>query len=180
MVSFLQLLALAGHQAESVSCSKYQTAVATSTGDVYSWEGKNCKADTIPVPLRVHGMKHATKVSVGENHSVVVAALSVPEYPLSAAGPRPSAATQSFCSFDDEVERSSEMDDDEVLVDVFSPKNADAGSRPLPSLKDLCQRQVAQSIVEPKNALQILEFADSLGADILRGHCEVISRSSRL
>ncbi|CAM6113513.1 unnamed protein product [Calypogeia fissa] len=48
----------------------------------------------------------------------------------------------------------------------------DGVSGPVPSLKDLCQRVAAQSVVEPKNALQVLEFADALSADILKGHCK--------
>ncbi|CAM6101074.1 unnamed protein product [Calypogeia fissa] len=176
-----QLLSLAGQQAVSVSSSKFQTAVATAAGDVYSWDGKNCKADTIPVPVRVHGIKHATQLSVGENHTVAVAALFIPEYPQR-AGPEPLSSNQSLSKTDEEVELSPETEDEDISADVLSPRKWQPGldgvSGPVPSLKDLCQRVAAQSVVEPKNALQVLEFADALGADILKGHCkEFISRN---
>ncbi|KAL2643085.1 hypothetical protein R1flu_010672 [Riccia fluitans] len=167
-----QLLSMAAHQAVAVSCGKYRTGVVTSTGDVYTWDGENAKAETVPVPVRVHGIKHATLLSVGENHSVVGAAFVIPDYP-------PGVQTKSTTPFQrsrsgsDEIDIGSESEDDR---ETSSPPHAltdvNLGSRSVPSLKDLCQRVIAQQVVEPKNALQLLEFADSLGADLLRKHCE--------
>lgn len=47
-------------------------------------------------------------------------------------------------------------------------------SKGIPSLKSLCEKVAIQYIMEPKNAIQLLEVADSLEAKELKKHCEVI------
>ncbi|KAL3696325.1 hypothetical protein R1sor_010401 [Riccia sorocarpa] len=167
-----QLLSMAAHQAVAVSSGKYRTGVVTSTGDVYTWDGENAKADTVPVPVRVHGIKHATLLSVGENHSVVGAAFVIPEYPLTEQTKSTTPFQRSRSGFDDTDVGSESEDDKEVSSPLEDFTGVNLGGRTVPSLKDLCQRIIAQQVVEPKNALQLLEFADSLGADLLRKHCE--------
>lgn len=44
----------------------------------------------------------------------------------------------------------------------------------VPSLKDLCEKTAIEYIADPRNSIQLLEIADSLGADNLKKHCEVI------
>ncbi|KAG6548207.1 hypothetical protein Mapa_010258 [Marchantia paleacea] len=164
-----QLSSMAAHQAVALSSGKYRTGVVTSTGDVYIWDGEDAKAETLPIPLRVHGIKHATHLSVGENHSVVGAAFVIPDYPVD-------ICTTSFTQPTRSVEEDIDVDSEGEDLENFSPRKAAIGfssvSKSAPSLKNLCQKVIAQQVVEPKNALQLLEFADSLGADLLRRHCE--------
>lgn len=161
---------MSGHQAVAVAAGKYRTAVATITGNVYAWDGEGSKADVRPAPVRVHGAKHVTRLSVGETHSLAVSSLYAPTYftkPVS---------EQLVISTTREEEESA--DDDNLLdeecgtIGTAAPTRVDEG---VPSLKDLCQKVVTESIVEPKNALQLLEFADSMGADHLKRYCEVNS-----
>lgn len=56
---------------------------------------------------------------------------------------------------------------------LFTVQKEDAGTMPVPSLKSLCEKVAAEFLVEPHSAIQLLEIADSLGADDLRKHCEV-------
>ncbi|KAK9290069.1 hypothetical protein L1049_008233 [Liquidambar formosana] len=129
-----QLYSLCGRNMVSISAGKYWTAAVTSTGDVYTWDGKNGK-DKPPVATRLHGVKRATSVSVGETHLLIVGSLYHPS----------------------------------------TIQNDDAGSRPVPSLKNLCEKVAAECLVEPRNVIQLLEIADSLGADDLKKYCEEIA-----
>lgn len=75
-------------------------------------------------------------------------------------------------------EESEEFDEDFLFNDMESNnllstiQKDDFGQRPIPSLKGLCEKVAAECLVEPRNAIQLLEIADSLGADDLRKHCE--------
>ena len=41
----------------------------------------------------------------------------------------------------------------------------------LPSLQRLCERSLAESAVEPRTCLQIMEYADACGAEVLKQFC---------
>nr|CAB3452005.1 unnamed protein product [Digitaria exilis] len=45
-------------------------------------------------------------------------------------------------------------------------------SKTIPSLKSLCEKVAVEYLLEPKNAIQLLEVADSLEAKELKKHCE--------
>lgn len=156
----------------SISSGKYWTAAVTTAGDVYMWDGKKYKDET-PVPTRLHGVKHATSVSVGETHLLIVCALYHPVYPPKLA----EVPQKSKLEGVDELE---ELDEDFMFNDIEIDKRMSSlekdnlGSRSPPSLKSLCEKVAAEFLVEPRNAMQLLEIADSLDADDLRMHCEVI------
>lgn len=155
----------------SISSGKYWTAAVTTTGDVYMWDGKKSK-DEAPIPTRIHGVKRATCVSVGETHLLIVCALYHPVYPPKLA----EVSQKSRLDGSDELE---ELDEDFMFNDIETAKRAcsleknDKGSRSVPSLKSLCEKVAAEFLVEPRNTMQLLEIADSLDANDLRMHCEV-------
>lgn len=162
---------MAAHQAVAVAAGKYRTAVATTTGNVYVWDGEGNKADTRPFPVRVHGAKHITRLSVGETHSLAVASLYAPTYSTKPVNEL-AAVSKSTGDGEDSADEDADVEEEPETVGAVAPSRIDEG---VPSLKDLCQKVVADSVVEPKNALQLLEFADSLGADHLKRYCEVKS-----
>ncbi|XP_057984022.1 uncharacterized protein LOC131168537 isoform X1 [Malania oleifera] len=168
-----QLYSLCGRHMVSISAGKYWTAAITNTGDVYMWDGKKGK-DKPPVATRLHGVKKATSVSVGETHMLIVSSLHHPVYPSDVAKHPQKLKLEAR----DELE---ELDEDFMFNDVESNKSAptvlqdNAGNRSTPSLKSLCEKVAAEWLVEPRNALQLLEIADSLGANDLRKHCEEIA-----
>ncbi|KAJ7976408.1 ankyrin repeat family protein / regulator of chromosome condensation (RCC1) family protein [Quillaja saponaria] len=132
-----QLYTMCGRNMVSISAGKYRTAAVTATGDVYMWDGKKGK-DKPPVATRLHGVKKASSVSVGETHLLIVGSLYHP---------------------------------------VYAPnmkQKGTSGWRSIPSLKSLFEKVAADSLVEPRNALQLLEIAVSIEADDLRKHCEEI------
>lgn len=161
---------MAGHQAVAVAAGKYRTAVATTTGNVYVWDGEG-KADVRPSPVRVHGAKHITKLSVGETHSLAIASLYAPTYSTKPVNELP-AVSKATGEGEESADEDADVEEGSETLGAVAPSRVDEG---VPSLKDLCQKVVADSIVEPKNALQLLEFADSLGADHLKRYCEVKS-----
>ncbi|GKV07577.1 hypothetical protein SLEP1_g19330 [Rubroshorea leprosula] len=168
-----QLYTLCGKDVVSISAGKYWTSAVTATGDVYMWDGKKAK-DKPPVATRLHGVKRATSVSVGETHILIIGSLYHPPYvPNITKNPQ-----KLKLNVKEEVE---DFDEDFVFNDgeskslVSSLHEEDFGERPLPSLKSLCERAAAEFLVEPRNAMQLLEIADSLGADGLRKHCEELA-----
>ncbi|CAM8884892.1 unnamed protein product [Rhodiola kirilowii] len=139
-----QLYSICEKKLVSISAGKYWATAVTTTGDVYMWDSKRSKDDP-PIATRLHGVKKATAVSK-----------------LRAT---------------DEVK---ELDDDFIYEtaeagSVFSyAQSDDLNERQAPSLKSLCEKVAAKYIVEPRNSMQILEIADSLGADDLKKYCEDI------
>ncbi|ONK74270.1 uncharacterized protein A4U43_C03F4530 [Asparagus officinalis] len=166
-----QVHSMCGRNIVSISAGKYWTAAVTTTGDVYMWDGKKNK-DEAPVATRLHGVKRATSVCVGETHMLVVSALYHPTYlpRLSMSKRKPIA----------EDNRESEQLDEELpFNDVEEDRSSmirqnDLTRQSAPSLKSLCEKVAAEFLVEPRNVIQLLEIADSLGADELRKHCEDI------
>lgn len=167
-----QVYSLNGKNIVSISAGKYWTAAVTATGDVYTWDAKKNK-DEAPIATRVHGVKRATSVCVGETHMLIVCALYHPMYPIS-------LATSQQKPISDDNSESEELDEELLFKDVqgdnisLTKQSDNSISRSVPSLKSLCEKVAAEFLVEPKNALQLLEIADSLGADELRKHCEDI------
>jgi hypothetical protein len=163
---------MTGHQAVAVAAGKFRTAVATSAGSIYAWDGEGIKGDSPPVPVRVHGIKHATSVSVGESHSLCVAALYVPIY-SSKEVVEPLVKAKGLLDGEESLDEDLDMDDNLGCPEPMGIITGPAATEGVPSLKDLCQKVIAEAVLEPKNALQLLEVADGLGADHLRRHCEV-------
>lgn len=156
----------------SVSAGKYWTAAVTATGDVYMWDGKKGK-DKPPVATRLHGVKRATSVSVGETHLLIVVSLYHPVYP-------PNMIENSHKLKLNNRDDLGELNEDILFEDmetnnmISSKQNDNFGQRSVPSLKSLCEKVAAECLVEPRNAIQLLEIADSLGADDLKKYCEVL------
>lgn len=154
----------------SISAGKYWTAVATSTGDVFMWDAKKRK-DEMPIFTRVHGVKRATSICVGETHMLVLSSIYHPEYP-----PKPKIkGIKSMLECNSGME---ELDEDILFTDV-QPDSGLTGSsgemsKCVPSLKSLCEKVAIEYLLEPKNAIQLLEVADSLEAKELKKHCEVM------
>ncbi|XVF30771.1 hypothetical protein REPUB_Repub16aG0087400 [Reevesia pubescens] len=167
-----QLYSLCGKKIVSISAGKYWAAAATATGDIYMWDGKKGK-EKPPLATRLYGIKRATSVSVGETHLLTIGSLYHPVYPPN----MPKSDQAPKLKVNDEVEE---------FVEEFMFNDSDSSSmrssvhenvseeKPLPSLKSLCEKVAAECLVEPRNAIQLLEIADSLGADDLSKHCEDI------
>ena len=161
---------MCGRNVVSISAGKYWTALATSTGDVFMCDAKKRKDET-PVFTRVNGVKRASSVCVGETHMLVLSSIYHPEYP-----PKPKIQSKKPSSEWSGVME--ELDEDILFTDVqpetdLSVTNSEM-SKGIPSLKSLCEKVAIQHIMEPKNAIQLLEVADSLEAKELKKHCEVI------
>lgn len=179
--SSMQLHSLCGKAIISISAGKYWTAAVTVTGDTYMWDGKKGK-DAPPMPTRLHGVKKATSVSVGETHLLIVSSLYHPCYlPQIADGSKKQKVQgelDELCEgfmFDD-VEHEdilSHMQKDDSENPALPSSRISCEKQSVPSLKSLCEKVAAEHLVEPRNAIQLLEIADSLGADDLKRHCEV-------
>ncbi|KAJ4978414.1 hypothetical protein NE237_009194 [Protea cynaroides] len=164
-----QLYSVSGRNVISISAGKYWAAAVTDTGDVYMWDGRK-STDEPPVTTRLHSVKRVTSVSVGETHMLFVCAIYHPSCePKLAEKPQEPALEVT-----DELE---ELDKYFMFTDMEKTENREMtedglDNRCVPSLKSLCEKVAVQSLVEPKNAIQLLEIADALGADGLRKHCE--------
>ncbi|XP_024983097.1 uncharacterized protein LOC112519285 isoform X3 [Cynara cardunculus var. scolymus] len=163
-----QLYLLCGKSLVSISAGKYWTAGVTGSGDVYMWDGKKRK-DVPPVVTRLHGVKRATSVSVGETHLLVISSLYHPPYSLEIVDDSQSSKPKP---------REELLDDEDFAFndngsdEVSATNNVE--SKSIPTLKSLCEKVAAESLLEPRSALQLLEIADSLEAHDLKKHCEEI------
>lgn len=167
---------MCGKNIVSLSAGKYWTAAVTATGDVYMWDGKKGK-DKPPVATRLLGVKRATSVSVGETHLLIVASVYHPSYPLN-------TNENSYRLKLDDKDGVGELCE-EILFEDMETNNMisctqtdNSGRQSVPSLKGLCEKAAAEHLVEPRNAIQLLEIADSLGADDLKKYCEVLLLTS--
>ncbi|XP_042491592.1 uncharacterized protein LOC122071323 isoform X2 [Macadamia integrifolia] len=167
-----QLYSISGRNVVSISVGKYWASAVTDRGDVYMWDGRKSK-DEPPVTTRLHSVKRVTSVSVGETHMLFVCALYHPLcQPKLVEKPH-----EPTLELTDELE---ELDEHFMFTDMKEESRNIASSvqedyldnRCVPSLKSLCEKVAVQSLVEPKNAIQLLEIADALGADDLKKHCE--------
>lgn len=135
------------------------------------WDGKKCKDET-PVPTRLHGVKRASSVCVGETHLLALCSLYHPSYL-----PKSKMATPRPLEADGEVDQIDDITFTDIEFDR-SPRSSQSdefSNKEVPSLKNICQKVAAEFLVEPKNAIQLLEIADSLEADDLRKYCVVLS-----
>lgn len=155
----------------SISAGKYWASAATSTGEVYMWDGKKGK-DVAPSLSRLHNLKRATTVAVGETHLLVVGSLYHPTYAPTVL--MKSQTVQADESKEEELDEGFMFDDEESVNVLPSAQQDTPKERTAPSLKSLCEKVAADCIVEPRNAIQLLEIADSLGAEDLKKYCEVI------
>lgn len=135
------------------------------------WDAKNGK-DKLPVATRLYGIKRATSVSVGETHLLIVGSLFHPVYLYNVNNISKSHIFNGMNELDELNEDLMFNDIDSTTESSTSPKVA-TELRCVPSLKSLCEKVAAECLVEPRNAIQLLEIADSLEADDLRKHCEV-------
>ncbi|KAL4576829.1 hypothetical protein LXL04_012929 [Taraxacum kok-saghyz] len=167
-----QLYGLCGKNMVSVSAGKYWTAGVTTSGDVYMWDGKKRK-DEPPVMTRLHGIKRATSVSVGETHLLVISSLYHPPYSLNASN-TPNSLKKKLSDDLSELDEDFAYNDDIEVKEKTSSADTENEIKQIPSLKSLCEKVAADQLVEPRSALQLLEIADSLEAHDLRKHCEEI------
>lgn len=168
----MQLYSLCGKNIVSVSAGKYWTAGVTAFGDVYMWDGKSRK-DELPVITRLHGIKRATSVSVGETHLLVISSLYHPPYCLPPSC-NPECLKSKLSDDLSELDEDFAYNDNEIDDMASSLQKANSENKEVPTLKSLCEKVAAEHLVEPRSALQLLEIADSLEAHDLRKHCEVI------
>ncbi|KAL8039930.1 hypothetical protein ABFX02_10G068500 [Erythranthe guttata] len=175
-----QLYSLCGRGIVSISAGKYWSAAVTVNGDIYMWDSKKVKNDP-PTPTRLDGVKKATAVSVGETHLLSVSTLYHPAYLPSIAdsGRKIKARDEldELCEgfmFDDVESEDvlSNMENEGIVNPALPGFRNSSEKRSAPSLKSLCEKMAAEYLVEPRNVIQLLEIADSLGADDLKKYCE--------
>ncbi|MBA0874435.1 hypothetical protein Goshw_016730, partial [Gossypium schwendimanii] len=138
----------------AIAAGMVHSMAITEDGALFYWvssdpdlrcqqDGKK-SMDKPPVATRLHGVKRATSVSVGETHLLSIVSLYHPIHPP-------------YMPLSDQVPKLKVNDEVQELDEEV-----------------LCEKVAAECLVEPQNAIQLLEIADSLGADDLRKYCEDI------
>jgi inhibitor of Bruton tyrosine kinase len=166
-----QLYAMCGRNVVSISAGKHWTAAVTVTGEVFMWDGKKNKE--APSVSRLHGIKQASSVCVGETHLLAVCSLYHPAYPPKAQ--KPDLKKKSELS-----DKLQELDEDMLSIDVHTKESVvgaedDMATKRAPTLKNLCEKIAIEFLLEPRSSIELMEIADSLDAPDLRKHCEVLS-----
>jgi hypothetical protein len=143
-----------GGSAVYVSAAGDRTCIVTKTGDLYSW-GFTDNMGTLghgegkyqPLPKPVEGIKGAVKVACGVDHTIVLIAACIPALPHFEA------------SLMLDLNLSSDEPDDPLSPAPSPPPPlVVTTSRPLLTLKELCEQRVAQN-VHLQNVISILNFA---------------------
>ncbi|KAJ3707271.1 hypothetical protein LUZ61_010976 [Rhynchospora tenuis] len=163
-----QLYSMCGRNVVSISAGKHWTAAVTTTGDVFMWDGK--KNEEVPSVSRLHGIKQATSICVGETHLLALCSLYHPTYP-------PNAQKFDLKNREAQSDELEELEDDILFSDVQTQENMSAvqgnlTTKRAPTLKSLCEKVAIEFMLEPKSSIQLMEIADSLEAPELRKHCE--------
>lgn len=146
------------------------------------------------VPEKVVGLKRAGVVAVGEKHSLAlqrwnaVQLEGLPALPWLTPGVRNEIAAE----WEDDgasdgvqeedngsgihltLKRSSPSKLDNLIDDDSTDAGASVTTTP-PSLQQLCEEAVGQMLVDPRTALQILEYADLAGAEVLKSYCLAVA-----
>lgn len=152
----MQIFSLCGRNVVNISAGKYWSSAVTETGDVYMWDGKKGKAKPL-VTTRLHGVKRATSVSVGETHLLIIGTLYHPIYPPNTV----KSPQKQKLDMDEELE---ELEyfvlNDMESCDQLPITYEDSETSPVPSLKNLCAKVAVENLVEPRNAIQLLEIAE--------------------
>nr|KJB82408.1 hypothetical protein B456_013G194200 [Gossypium raimondii] len=152
--------------AVAIAAGMVHSMAITEDGALFYWVSsdpdlrcqQDCKKsmDKPPVATQLHGVKRATSVSVGETHLLSIVSLyhsiHPPYMPLSDQVPK--------LKVNDEGQ---ELDEEVLFNDPDSS-----------GMRSSMHKIAAECLVEPQNAIQLLEIADSLGADDLRKYCEDI------
>ena len=161
-------------------------------GSGFQHKGPGYELEAI-VPERVEGLKRVTLGAVGEKHTLALQSWMAPRFlkNIEPLGQKSSAEVGSAAEGDNSSQDDSQDDSCdglwEAAADQFAGSKApvqprssasDAGAAPtllkqvvIPSLQELCQQVVAETVVAPRNSLQILGYADSVHAISLRTHC---------
>ena len=153
-----------------IQSSSHRTCVLSDVGDLYCWgvsqdqgilETSNCRFQ--PVPKRVMGIKRAVQVAIGENHTLVLTAASLPPLPHS----------DKICDNVTKYTEGIENEVEDILEEVESTEELveDCISWvAIPSLKELCERSLAK-LISYKTLVPILSVADSLECKSLLTFC---------
>ncbi|KAL4535240.1 hypothetical protein Ndes2437A_g05967 [Nannochloris sp. 'desiccata'] len=143
------------------------------------------------VPEKVVGLKRAGVVAVGEKHSLAVqrwSAVQLEELPV-LPWLKPSIGNDIAAEWEDDGASDAQEEENSsgIPYTQSSPQKVDhlntddasvAGASTtttLPSLQQLCEEAVGQMLVDPRTALQILEYADLAGAEVLKSYCLAVA-----
>ena len=157
--------------------------------------GPNGESCYQPLPQRVAGIKHATKVSAGEDHTLVLTVIYLPELPLQdifvstgsdAADLSASHSASNAFDGDEDTENNYKVENrgryrkrSNSVTDptrkqschdkAKSDESIDVFVNRVASLSDICQREVAKS-VNIKNVVSTLLFAELYATPLLASY----------
>lgn len=153
--------------------------------------GPATPAPVVPVPVRVEGIKRVGCVAVGEKHSLALQTWC--RQPAGVVGLSNADGMVEMCGHNGVPLGSvGTVGDDDVMLMLMdgvsaSPrqygedgsvhggcevqKSSSTASRGAPALQSICQAAIARDVIDPRNVLHVLEYAESLGAAQLRAHC---------
>lgn len=155
-----------GGRIVSISASSNRTCAVSDVGDLFSWGsayergvlGPN-SGSYQPIPQKIGGVKRAVGVSAGEDHTLVLVSCHLPPLPLN----------DTLYPKKEVVVAVNNHEEEEAFIlstDLFVKSESSAPVFPVLSLKDICQRHVAD-FVNNKNAIAALVFAERYDAPLL-------------
>ena len=140
----------------------WDAPLTTQHAAVGSWDGRGASFEpqsSFATPLR--GRRGST-ASMAAAPVVPVRVDGIKRVAAVAVGEKHSLALQTWCSQPAEADGSPMTGAAAVLEDGPPP------------LQSLCQATIARDVVDLRNVLHVLEFAESLDAAVLRDHCLLV------
>ncbi|KAK1297300.1 Ultraviolet-B receptor UVR8 [Acorus calamus] len=175
---------LKGKVFREVSAAKYHTIVVGADGEVYTWGHRLVTPKRVVIarnikkngsaPLKFHRLEklHVISVAAGTIHSTALTEDGILFYWVSSD---PDLKCQQKCEVGDDLDELDEelmFNDVQIVTRTTTAQIDGSGDKCVPSLKSLCEKVAAETLVEPRNAIQLLELADTLEANDLKMHCE--------
>ena len=169
-----------GGRAVYVAATSNRTCVVSDAGDLYVW-GSTDEQGILspgyekyqPIPKRVIGIKRAVSVAVGEDHTLVLTAASVPTLPYEDLIDESLYVNNHHIelteSLDPDNSFSFEVDDNKVDDNMIDVSN-DVFYKYVPSLQSLCEREVAKG-VDTRNVISLLSYAEDACCSELATFC---------
>jgi len=168
-----------GGRAVYVAATSNRTCVVSDTGDLYVW-GSTDEQGILspgyekyqPIPKRVIGIKRAVSVAVGEDHTLVLTAASIPTLPYEDLIDESLYVKDQIGlteSIDPNNSFSFEVDDNKVDDNKMDDNN-DIFYKYVPSLQSLCEREVAKG-VDTRNVISLLSYAEDACCSELGTFC---------
>jgi inhibitor of Bruton tyrosine kinase len=157
----------------SVEATANRTCAISDQGDLYTWGATNEQGvlnnvqgtSYQPIPKRVGGVKRASRIAIGEDHTLILTICTRPSLPVESFIQQSIEPTTNNHLHAEEVE-----EDEEDEARIFAEPVKLALPVAIPTLKQFCERKLSQ-MAESKYMPMLYAIAETFAASDLKAYC---------